>query len=82
VYGRNNPGYDIIMGIINTFDWVTADWLLMGDECASSNYDINKLYSIIEKQHDTIDKQHDTINMLTRRLIKDIESPDHTQKII
>lgn len=82
VYGRNNPGYEIIIGIINLFDWVTADWLLMGYENSSSNKDVNKLYSIIDKQHHTIDKQHETINMLTRRLIKDIEANEKTQKIV
>lgn len=75
VAGRNNPSYETIVSLLNAFDWVTADWLVLGiDPNTTSTYSLQQLHSIIEKQHDTID-------MLTRRLIQDIDTTSTSQKI-
>lgn len=30
VQRRNKPGYDLIVRILQTFDWVNAEWLILG----------------------------------------------------
>lgn len=74
VLSRNNPSYEILVKLVNTFDWVTASWLLTGERDQSGlNSDTKKLYRIIEKQHDTID-------LLTRRLLQDVDHSASPQK--
>ncbi len=43
VQRRNNPGYEIICKIVQTFDWVDAEWLITGKgEMIKSNSDKNQ----------------------------------------
>lgn len=82
IAGRNNPSYDTIVSLLNLFNWLTADWLVLGIEPEEPKSNPEKLYAIIEKQHNTIDRQQNTIDMLTRRLVNDtpINNPT-SQKI-
>ncbi len=76
VLSRNNPSYEMLVKLVDTFDWVTASWLLTGERDPSGlNSDTKKLYRIIEKQHETID-------LLTRRLLQDVDRSDNPQKIV
>ena len=74
---RNKPSYDIIVKIIEGFEWVDANWLVMGQK---SEIDIDKksLYSIIETQQKTIESQQKTIDRLTEKLVQDL--PDKASK--
>ena len=77
--GRNKPGYDVIVKIIDSFEWVDASWLIMGQK----NYkeaDKERLYSIIETQQRTIEKQQETIDRITSILTQNKPS-DHSKKI-
>ena len=62
--GRNKPGYDVIVKIIDSFEWVDANWLIMGQKNHSDS-DKEKLYSVIATQQKTIEKQQETIDRLT-----------------
>ena len=59
VVGRNKPGAELLLKIVNAYDWVSADWLWTGEEPQG---EINK------KLVDVIQKQSDTINELSKRL--------------
>ena len=78
--GRNKPGYDVIVKIIDSFEWVDANWLIMGQKNHSnSDSDKEKLYSVIATQQKTIEKQQETIDRLTFLLVQR-ESKDHSKK--
>lgn len=74
---RNKPSYDIIVKIIHSFEWVDANWLVMG-QSETKDIDKNNLYSIIDKQQKTIEIQQKTIDRLTKKLIQDL--PDDSSK--
>ena len=76
--GRNKPGYDVIVKIIESFDWVEANWLIMGKKNYNES-DKEKLYSVIATQQKTIEKQQETIDRLTFLLVQR-ESKDHSKK--
>jgi hypothetical protein len=46
ISSRNLPSYEIIVKIIDAFDWVDANYLILG-ELYDKNKDTEKLYSII-----------------------------------
>ena len=71
VTGRNMPSYDNIVKIIEGFDWVDANWLVMGEK-SESDADKNKLFSVIEAQQKTIEKQQKTIDRLAAKLVQDL----------
>ncbi|WP_036932204.1 helix-turn-helix transcriptional regulator [Prevotella sp. HUN102] len=68
---RNKPSYDIIVKIVENFDWVDANWLVMGEK-SETDTDKKKLYSIIATQQKTIENQQKTIDRLTSKLVQDI----------
>lgn len=69
---RNKPSYEVIVKIIESFDWIDANWLVMGEENVSEiNYDRDKLYSIISSQQKIIEKQQDTIDKLMEKFTQD-----------
>ncbi len=68
---RNKPSYDIIVRIIESFDWVDANWLVMGQKSAIDKNN-EKLYSVIATQQKTIENQQKTIDRLTAKLVQDI----------
>lgn len=77
VTGRNMPSYDNIVKIIENFDWVDANWLVMGIK-SEADTDKKKLYSVIATQQKTIENQQKTIDRLTAKLIQDF--PDEPSK--
>ena len=73
ISSRNLPSYEIIVKIIDAFEWVDANYLILG-ELYDKNKDTEKLYSIIsgmqrtiDNQLKPIDRQQDHINELTSR---------------
>ena len=74
---RNKPSYDVIVKIIENFDWVDANWLVMGQKSATDK-DMDNLYSVISAQQKTIENQQKTIDRLTAKLVQDI--PAETSK--
>lgn len=71
VSGRNMPSYDNIVKIIEGFEWVDANWLVMGQK-SDGGMDKKKLYSVIATQQKTIESQQKTIDRLTAKLIQDL----------
>ena len=71
------PSYDNIVKIIENFDWVDANWLVMGIK-SEADTDKKKLYSVIATQQKTIENQQKTIDRLTAKLIQDF--PDEPSK--
>ncbi|WP_238305456.1 helix-turn-helix domain-containing protein [Hoylesella marshii] len=41
--GRNNPSYDLIVKIIENFDWVDANWLVMGQSSVAKSEEKKRL---------------------------------------
>jgi plasmid maintenance system antidote protein VapI len=76
---RNKPSYDIIVKIVESFEWVDANWLVMGQK-SNADTDKKKLYSVIATQQKTIESQQKTIDRLTAKLVHDL--PDEpSQKV-
>ena len=71
VSGRNMPSYDNIVKIIEGFEWVDANWLVMGQK-SEPEMDKKKLYSVIATQQKTIESQQKTIDRLTARLVQEL----------
>lgn len=71
VSGRNAPNYETIVKIIESFDNIDANWLVMGQKGAKRT-DAEKLYSIISTQQKTIENQQKTIDRLTAKLVENI----------
>lgn len=71
VSGRNAPNYETIVKIIENFDNIDANWLVMGQKSAKKT-DAEKLYSIISAQQKTIENQQKTIDRLTAKLVENI----------
>lgn len=53
---RNKPSYELIVKIIESFEWVDANWLVMGEK-SNMDMDKKKLYSIMSTQQKTIESQ-------------------------
>ncbi|MDD6167962.1 MAG: helix-turn-helix transcriptional regulator [Prevotella copri] len=68
VSGRNAPGYDIMLRIINAVDWVDANYLLLGEELSKGNQ--ANLLKIVERQNKTIESQQQTIDRLTKKMLE------------
>lgn len=68
---RNKPGYDLIVKIIENFDWIDANWLIMGKKGNGDSE--KKLYEIIANQQKTIDR-------LTERIVQE-SSSNSPQKV-
>lgn len=75
--GRNMPSYENIVKIIESFTWVDANWLVMGQK-TDTGMDNKKLFSIIATQQKTIENQQKTIDRLTAKLVHDL--PDEPSK--
>lgn len=71
VSGRNAPNYETIVKIIENFEWVDANWLVMGQK-SEVDTDKKKLYSVITMQQKTIESQQKTIDRLTTKLVQDL----------
>lgn len=71
ISGRNVPNYETIVRIIEKFEWVDANWLVMGQK-SEADTDKKKLYSIIEIQQKTIESQQKTLDRLTTKLVQDL----------
>ena len=74
IEGRNAPSYENIVKIIDNFDWVDANWLVMGDKTIVADTDNKRLYSIIETQQKTIEAQQKTIDRLTAKLVANLSA--------
>ena len=62
---RSKPGYDFIVKIVNSIEWVDANWLVMGESSGCSSENINdRLLSIIESQQRTIENLTSKIEIL------------------
>lgn len=68
---RNKPSYELIVKIIESFEWVDANWLVMGEK-SEIDTDKKKLYSVISTQQKTIDSQQKTIDRLTAKLVQEL----------
>ena len=79
ISGRNAPNYETIVKIIECFDSIDANWLVMGRKSEKLT-DADKLYSIISMQQKTIENQQRTIDRLTAKLV-DNESEDSAKKV-
>lgn len=73
VSGRNAPNYETMVKIIEKFNNIDANWLVMGQKSMDAQKD-KKLYAIIEKQQKTIENQQKTIDRLTAELVQDLSS--------
>ena len=71
ISGRNVPNYETIVRIIENFEWVDANWLVMGQK-SEADTDKKKLYSVIAMQQKTIEGQQKTIDRLTTKLVQDL----------
>lgn len=71
VSGRNMPSYDNIVKIIENFEWVDANWLIMGEK-NSTDTDKEKLFSVIVAQQKTIENQQKTIARLTEKMLQEL----------
>ena len=71
VSGRNMPSYDNIVKIVESFEWVDANWLIMGKK-SSTDADKEKLFSVIAAQQKTIENQQKTIARLTEKMLQDL----------
>ena len=71
VSGRNMPSYDNIVKIIGNFEWVDANWLIMGEK-NSTDTDKEKLFSVIAAQQKTIENQQKTIARLTEKMLQEL----------
>lgn len=71
VSGRNMPSYDNIVKIIENFEWVDANWLIMGKK-NSTDTDKEKLFSVIAAQQKTIENQQKTIARLTEKMLQEL----------
>lgn len=71
VSGRNAPNNETIVKIIENFEWVDANWLVMGQK-SEADTDKKKLYSVITMQQKTIESQQKTIDRLTTKLVQDL----------
>ena len=71
VSGRNMPSYDNIVKIIENFEWVDANWLIMGKK-NSTDTDKEKLFSGIAAQQKTIENQQKTIARLTEKMLQEL----------
>ena len=60
VNGRNYPGLEILVKIINAFAWVTADWLVMGNESPAGMSD-RSLLDVVSQQAKTIAMLSDSL---------------------
>ncbi|ATV32510.1 XRE family transcriptional regulator [Prevotella intermedia] len=76
---RNKPGYELIVKIIESFEWVDANWLVMGEK-SEIDTDKKKLYSVISTQQKTIDSQQKTIDRLTAKLVQEL-SEEPSKKV-
>ena len=72
VSGRNSPSYENIVKIIESFEWVDADWFVLGKKKLWKDEDKKQLYAFIEGQQKIIEKQQDTIDRLTEKIVNDI----------
>lgn len=71
ISGRNAPNYETIVKIIECFDSIDANWLIMGEKSIKKTEE-GKLYSIISAQQKTIESQLKTIDRLTAKLVENI----------
>lgn len=71
VSGRNMPNYENIVKIIQSFKWVDANWLIMG-ESSESDMDKKSLYELVAVQQRTIENQQKTIDRLTEKLVQNL----------
>ena len=60
VNGRNYPGLEMLVKIINAFAWVTADWLVMGNESPTGMSD-RSLLDVVSQQAKTIAMLSDSL---------------------
>lgn len=78
VKDRNKPSFDVLVKIVENFDWVDANWLVMGQKTKNEDLEGAKLYAFIdaqqrtiEAQQKTIEAQQKTIERLTDTIIRD-----------
>ena len=79
VKDRNKPSFDVLVKIVENFDWVDANWLVMGQKTKNEDLEGSKLYAFIdaqqktiEAQQKTIEAQQKTIERLTDTIIRDV----------
>ena len=73
---RNKPSYDILVKIIKSFEWVDANWLVMGETTKKEDLEKRAYYALLESQQKTKNDQQETINRLTEKLLNNL-SPDN-----
>jgi len=75
---RNKPGYDLIVKILQTFNWVDPEWLILGKgeiqkankDIGSSKYDTASLKELIDYLKEKDDKIEKLIEEKTELKIK------------
>lgn len=75
---RNKPGYDLIVKILQTFNWVNPEWLILGKgeiqkankDIGSSKYDTASLKELIDYLKEKDDKIEKLIEEKTELKIK------------
>nr|DAS26159.1 MAG TPA: helix-turn-helix domain protein [Caudoviricetes sp.] len=77
VSGRNAPNYETIVKIIESFDNIDANWLILGRKSVG-DADTERLYSLVSTQQKIIENQQKTIDRLTIKLVEN--TPDKTSK--
>ena len=77
ISGRNAPNYETIVKIIESFDNIDANWLILGRKSVG-DADMERLYSLVSTQQKIIENQQKTIDRLTIKLVEN--TPDKTSK--
>lgn len=75
---RNKPGYDLIVKILQTFNWVNPEWLILGkgamekssENCSNGIYDTASLKELIDYLKEKDDKIEKLIEEKTELKIK------------
>lgn len=75
---RNKPGYDLIVKILQTFDSINPEWLILGigtmekgsDNCGNGTYDTASLKELIDYLKEKDDKIEKLIEEKTELKIK------------
>lgn len=82
VSGKNTPSYETLVKILENFEWVDANWLLLGKSAPEENIQaIGRLQKIINTQQRTIDSQQQTIDRLTTILLQQTSEEKSDKKM-
>jgi hypothetical protein len=60
---RNFPGYEVLLNILNAFEWLSPEWLMQGTgEMKKQDYD--KIPKVVETTEDYVIMKDKLVNMI------------------